>query len=141
MMRKFNVRVYGLLVHDNSVVITDEVIGGHLMTKFPGGGLEFGESTIDCLKREFIEEMNLEVEVVSHFYTTDFFVPSAFDDSQIISIYYKVSAKPDLLNDVSVFNNSHQSFKWLSLETIDSNDFTFPIDKKVAEMLRNMNNL
>lgn len=140
-MRKFNVRVYGLLVHDNRVVITDEVIGGHLMTKFPGGGLEFGESTVDCLKREFIEEMNLEVEVVSHFYTTDFFVPSAFDDSQIISIYYKVSAKPDLLNDVSVFNNSHQSFKWLSLETIDSNDFTFPIDKKVAEMLRNMNNL
>lgn len=140
-MRKFNVRVYGLLVHDNHIIITDEVIGGQLITKFPGGGLEFGESTIDCLKREFIEEMNLEVEVVSHFYTTDFFVPSAFDDSQIISIYYKVSAKPDLLNNVSVFNNSQQSFKWLSLETIDSNDFTFPIDKKVAEMLRKIDNL
>lgn len=141
MMRKFNVRVYGLLVHDNHIIITDEVIGGQLITKFPGGGLEFGESTIDCLKREFIEEMNLEVEVVSHFYTTDFFVPSAFDNSQIISIYYKVSAKPDLLNNVSVFNNSQQSFKWLSLETIDSNDFTFPIDKKVAEMLRKIDNL
>lgn len=140
-MRKFNVRIYGLLVDDTKVLITDELIGGRQITKFPGGGLEFGEGTIDCLKREFIEEMNLEIEVLSHFYTTDFFVPSAFDESQVISIYYFVKANSMDLRDVSKFNHDKQSFKWLPLDTIDSNDFTFPIDKKVAEMLRNKDNL
>lgn len=140
-MRKFNVRIYGLLVDDTKVLITDELIGGRQITKFPGGGLEFGEGTIDCLKREFIEEMNLEIEVLSHFYTTDFFVPSAFDESQVISIYYFVKANSMDLMDVSKFNHDKQSFKWLPLDTIDSNDFTFPIDKKVAEMLRNKDNL
>jgi 8-oxo-dGTP diphosphatase len=140
-MRKFNVRIYGLLLQGNDVLITDEIIAGRQITKFPGGGLEFGESTIDCIKREFIEEMNLEIEVLSHFYTTDFFVPSAFDESQVISIYYTVKPTSDLLEELSKFNNDKQSFKWLPLNTIDSDDFTFPIDKKVAEMLRNKDNL
>ncbi len=140
-MKRFNVRVYGLLLQGSAVLITDELIGGRQITKFPGGGLEFGESTIDCIKREFIEEMNLEIEVLSHFYTTDFFVPSAFDESQVISIYYTVKPTSDLLEELSKFNNDKQSFKWLPLSTIDSDDFTFPIDKKVAEMLRNKDNL
>ncbi|MFY8184847.1 MAG: NUDIX domain-containing protein [Bacteroidia bacterium] len=140
-MRKFNVRIYGLLLQGTNVLITDELIAGRQITKFPGGGLEFGESTIDCIKREFIEEMNLEIEVLSHFYTTDFFVPSAFDDSQVISIYYRVKPANVELNDVSIFNNEQQSFKWLPLNIINADDFTFPIDKRVAEMLRNKDNL
>jgi len=139
-MRKFNVRIYGLLVKNNLVLITDELIGNKMITKFPGGGLEFGEGSVDCLKREFIEEMNLEIEVKSHFYTTEFFVPSAFDDSQIISIYYLVNANDAELTDVSRFNHDKQSFKWLAINILDANDFTFPIDKKVAELLRNRHN-
>ncbi len=135
-MRKFNVRIYGLLLQETDILITDELIAGRQITKFPGGGLEFGESTIDCLKREFVEEMNLEIDVLSHFYTTDFFVPSAFDESQVISIYYKVKPAKYALEDVSKFDTAKQSFKWLPLSTINSNDFTFPIDKRVAEMLR-----
>src|SRR3978361_2267712 len=87
----FNVRVYGLLINDNNeILISDEREYGMRFTKFPGGGLEYGEGLIEGLKREFIEECNAEIEVISHFYTTDFFVKSAFNDSQVISIYYKV---------------------------------------------------
>ncbi len=90
-MYPFNVRVYGLLMNaDNEILISDEREYGMSFTKFPGGGLEFGEGLIDGLKREFVEECNVEVEVTSHFYTTDFFVKSAFNDSQIISVYYMV---------------------------------------------------
>src|SRR5580698_9285100 len=90
-MYPFNVRVYGLLVNDqNEVMISDEQEYGIRFTKFPGGGLEFGEGLIDGLKREFLEECNAEVEVIGHFYTTDFFVQSAFNESQVISVYYLV---------------------------------------------------
>src|ERR1700679_2252025 len=90
-MYKFNVRVYGLLINErNELLISDEQEYGMQFTKFPGGGLEYGEGLPDGLKREFMEECNAEIEVLEHFYTTDFFVKSAFNDSQIISVYYKV---------------------------------------------------
>src|ERR1700757_2552112 len=90
-MSRFNVRVYGLLINGNDqVLISDEQEYGMQFSKFPGGGLEYGEGLIDGLKREFVEECNVEIEVIGHFYTTDFFVKSAFNDTQVISVYYKV---------------------------------------------------
>src|ERR1700760_4067827 len=89
-----NLRVYGILLGENKkVLVSDEYIRGEYFTKFPGGGLEFGEGTRECLKREFKEEMDLEVEVLDHIYTTDFFQMSAFNpEYQILSIYYFVKA-------------------------------------------------
>src|SRR5690242_18666928 len=83
-------RVYGILVNEQKqVLVSDEYIRGGYYTKFPGGGLEFGEGTRDCLKREFMEEMGLSVSVGDHIYTTDYFQESAFrPGQQIISIYY-----------------------------------------------------
>src|SRR5687767_15988105 len=91
-MEQFNVRVYGILINEEKqVLVADEFIRDKYYTKFPGGGLEFGEGTRDCLKREFLEELNLKVEVTDHLYTTDFFQESAFrPGDQIISIYYLV---------------------------------------------------
>ena len=43
MDRYFNVRVYGLLVKDGHLLVSDEYCNGTYMTKLPGGGLEFGE--------------------------------------------------------------------------------------------------
>ncbi len=142
-MRHFNVRVYGILIQDGKLLVSDEYIKGHNITKLPGGGLEFGEGTIECLVREFKEELNLDIEVISHFYTTDFFVNSAFSsNSQVISIYYLVDAKEKLEFNIStkVFDFKHvkegaQSMRWVSLSKMSENDFTFIIDKKVAEML------
>lgn len=142
-MRNFNVRVYGILVHNNNLLVSDEYIKGMNITKLPGGGLEFGEGTIDCVIREFKEELNLEVEVESHFYTTDFFVNSAFShNNQVISIYYTVIAKSDLDFKVSdkpfdfpVKKEGAQSMRWINMNTLSENDFTFIIDKRVGEML------
>src|SRR5207237_2093915 len=94
----FNIRVYGILINDKKqVLVSDEFIRGNYYTKFPGGGLERGEGTRDCLKREFMEEMNLIVEVGDHIYTTDFYQQSAFNpEHQIISIYYYVKALEEI---------------------------------------------
>jgi 8-oxo-dGTP diphosphatase len=149
----FNVRVYGLLIDTNKrVLVSDEYIRGNYYTKFPGGGLEFGEGTRDCLKREFKEEMNLEVLVKAHLYTTDFFQMSAFNPShQIISIYYYVEALEPIKAPIRtrVFDfDAHQMDvydKTGETETfrfIDWNDFsaaavTLPIDKVVADLVKN----
>ena len=142
-MYKFNVRVYGLLINGrNEVLVSDEQEYGMQFTKFPGGGLEYGEGMTDGLKREFIEECNAEIEILSHYYTTDFFVKSAFNDSQIISIYYKVKnvEELDLPFKTKVFDfdgegDVLQAFRWIKLDDLAAEDFTFPIDQHVAKLL------
>jgi 8-oxo-dGTP diphosphatase len=142
-MALFNVRVYGLLINErNEILISDEQEYGYQFTKFPGGGLELGEGLIDGLKREFVEECNAEVEVLNHFYTTDFYVKSAFNDSQIISVYYIVkNLNPlDLNFKTKVFDfegtvEPLQAFRWLSLADLKVSDMTFPTDQHVVKLL------
>jgi 8-oxo-dGTP diphosphatase len=144
-MEYFNVRVYGLLLNDNDeLLISDEQEYGMRFSKFPGDGLELGEGLIEGLKREFMEECNLEIEIVSHFYTTDFAVKSAFNNSQIISVYYMVkNITPVNLNIKTVafdFDGDGevlQAFRWLPITTLSVADFEFPTDKRVVELLQN----
>ena len=144
-MYPFNVRVYGILVNDaNEVLISDEQEYGMQFTKFPGGGLEFGEGLIDGLKREFVEECNINIEVISHFYTTDFFVKSAFNESQIVSVYYIVK-NIDPINfaiktvqfDFDGEGEVLQSFRLVKLDELQPDEFIFPTDKHVVKLLIN----
>ena len=144
-------RVYGILINEkNEILVSDEFIRGNMYTKFPGGGLEFGEGTRDCLAREFMEEMNLRVEVGAHLYTTDFFQISAFNTAQqIVSIYYKVEALEEIsvpLRDkpfdfdeqqMAVYHQrgETETFRMVPLEAFSAASVSLPIDKVVAEMV------
>lgn len=148
----FNIRVYGILVsEDNQVLVSDEFIRGNYYTKFPGGGLEFGEGTRECLAREFMEEMNLQVEVREHLYTTDFFQMSAFNpEHQIVSIYYRVQPleiiKAPLRSTPFEFDEKQlevyratgetETFRMIPLEEFGEHSVSLPIDKVVAELVK-----
>lgn len=130
---RFNIRVYGIWIESGRVLVSEEMIRGKAYIKFPGGGLELGEGIVNCLHREWMEELNLEIKVLEHFYTTDFFQPSFFDDSQVISIYYLISATntgPYLVN-----NNPNDYTHWLKLEDLTPDTFSLPIDKVVVKKL------
>lgn len=139
--RQFNIRVYGIAIENNNVLLADEVFNGIEMCKFPGGGLEFGEGTIDCLKREALEEFNGDIEVISHYYTTDYYQPALFfDNTQLISIYYKMKLIGKHEFQVSEVPNypscSHMpNFRWIPMASLDPQILTFPIDRIVAEMI------
>ena len=149
-INKFNIRVYGLLIDEDKVLVSDEFRLGIFMTKFPGGELNFGEGTKDCLHREFMEELNIEIDIISHYYTTDFFQPTNLlpFTFQLINVYYLVrSSKPYPFivsaekNDFKEIIDGAQSFRWLPVKELSEDDFTFPIDKKVAIMLKENTNL
>ncbi|QHS58291.1 NUDIX hydrolase [Chitinophaga agri] len=147
MKKVFNVRVYGIMMNEQrQVLVSDEYIRGGYYTKFPGGGLEFGEGTLQCVVREFQEELGLDVEVVEHIYTTDFFQISAFDDqSQIISIYYLVRplSTPGfpVLDKPFGFEIPQGAFqvegaRWINWEEFSAEAVTLPIDKVVADLVK-----
>ncbi|THU40124.1 NUDIX domain-containing protein [Niastella caeni] len=148
-----SVRVYGLLVNENKqVLVSDEFIRGNYYTKFPGGGLEFGEGTRDCLKREFKEEMDLNVEVGDHIYTTDYFQMSAFNPAdQILSIYYYAHALEPIKvplrqmpfdfdeQQLAVYKerSETETFRFIDWNDFSAASVSLPIDKIVADMLKN----
>jgi ADP-ribose pyrophosphatase YjhB (NUDIX family) len=141
----FNIRVYGFLIDEGKILVTDEFRLGIFMTKFPGGGLTYGEGLKECLKREFMEELNLEIEIVAHYYTTDFFVASDLlpVESQLINIYYLVEAKKPFpfktttkKFDFPEMADGAQCFRWISIRELSENEFTFPIDKFIVYKLK-----
>jgi len=148
----FNLRVYGILIDENKrVLVSDEFIRGNYYTKFPGGGLEFGEGTKDCLKREFMEEMGLKVEIGDHIYTTDFFQLSAFNPGhQIISIYYYASALEPITaplrqkpfefdeRELKMYEETGETetFRFIDWEIFSPDTVTLPIDKIVAGIIK-----
>ena len=151
-MHRFNVRVYGILIDEaRRILVSDEYIRGSYYTKFPGGGLEFGEGTRHCLKREFREEMDLDVSVGEHIYTTDFFQLSAFNpEHQIISIYYYVQAlepiRAPLREKLFDFDEAQlktysetgetETFRFIDWDSFSPDSVTLPIDKIVAEIIK-----
>ncbi len=144
-IKHFNIRVYGLVINKKKeVLISDEYMLDTKMTKFPGGGMKFGEGPADCIKREAIEEFGQEIDIIRHFYTTDFFVKSLFfPDNQLISIYYQVQFKEPVSFRISArpfdfekMENGNQSFRWVSISGLNTNDLTFPVDKHVSTLLK-----
>lgn len=134
----FNVRVYGLLINEkNEILLSDEIIRGNFYTKFPGGGMEFGEGTIECLKREFKEELQIDVEVLHHFYTTDYYQRSYFNpDDQIISIYYRVICNEFFdLQQINSEQDRSEQFRFIHLSDFSEDKVSLPIDKTVARLL------
>jgi len=155
-INRFTIRVYGILKDENNrVLLSDEFIRGDYFTKFPGGGLEFGEGVRDCLKREFKEETGLDVTIGEHIYTTDYFQISAFNKrDQIISIYYFVHA--DGVNElaklqtkttvfdfeprqVSDINGQVELLRWIEWNELTEDSVSLPIDKIVVGMLKSLN--
>jgi 8-oxo-dGTP pyrophosphatase MutT (NUDIX family) len=150
----FTIRVYGILLNENKqVLVSDEHIRGNYYTKFPGGGLELGEGTRDCLKREFMEEMNLRVEVGNHIYTTDYYQVSAFNTAhQIIAIYYFARALEPVTAPLRTIpfdfderqkkiyeeTGETETFRFIDWNGFSAETVTLPIDKIVAAMVKEL---
>lgn len=136
----FNIRVYGLWQLFGHILLSEEDVKGMRALKFPGGGLEFGEGTLQCLKREFKEELDEEIEILQHLYTTDFFVRSFINNRhQVVSIYYQIKSADPHLEKLPVFPTvelNNQIFIWRALDKIKPEELSFPIDQEFLRRLQ-----
>ena len=135
-MNKFNVRVYGIWIKSDKILLSHENIDGYAMTKFPGGGLEFGEGALDCLKREFMEELGVKISQAKLVHVSEKYIPSAFKkNEQVIAVHYLVDSDDSILNyeniqDTAVGESNLLSFKWHKLDSSLNDNLSFEMDKE-----------
>ena len=137
----FNLRVYAIIISAENILLSHELINGENIIKFPGGGVEYGEGTIEALQREAKEEMNLNLKDVKHFYTTDFFQQSSFIKSdQLICIYYLASLEKDIFSSIHLNQptKDHPTFCWYNVNKLTKKMFHFPIDRHVYSLVKQM---
>lgn len=129
----FNIRVYALCIVNNELLTLKEPFAGNMVVKLPGGGLEFGEGTADCLKREFKEELNLEITVGDAFYIQEDFIPSlAKDGKQLLTLYFFATIID--LQNLELLDKNIQEVNWIPLTA--NNPFTLPVDQIVFNKLQ-----
>lgn len=83
---RFNYRVAGVAVHENSVLLHQAE--GEAFWTFPGGRVEVGETAEETLRREMKEEIDADVEVVRLLWFVESFFTYADIHSHEIALYF-----------------------------------------------------
>ena len=134
MIDKLNIRVYATAVKDGKVLVLHEEYAGEQLMKLPGGGLEFGEGVLDCLHREFEEELNVKINILGHPYTQEEFIVSRFrENEQLLTVYYLVEIIDE--NEFLIMDPCIEKTEWIPINT-DENPFILPVDKIAFEKLK-----
>ena len=117
----------GIIEKDGKILIAHRKTGKCVGQKweFPGGKVEAGETTEECLKRELKEELNIEVEIIEHFSTGMF----ECENRDIELIAYRVKYLSGEIRPVD-----HDEIKWVSPHELTNYEFTLP-DVPIAQKI------
>lgn len=136
-------RVYGFIIHEEEILISEEYHYNTFMRKFPGGGMEEGEEPHICLKRELKEELGLDLVVEERIFSTPQPVVSVFNNSLLVQcVYFKVKVIPEMINlyreeYILPSNNGEERFKWVKLKAFEKDELTFNTDREAFDFLKN----
>lgn len=103
---------------------SEGLLGG--LWEFPGGKIEPNETVEDCIKREILEEIGIEIEVGEHFLSLDH-AYTHFKVTLVVHFCRYLSGEPKPIEC--------EEIRWVTLDEIDS--FPFPkANTKIIESLK-----
>lgn len=125
------------------MLVSHESGGGLNFTKFPGGGVEYGEGLADALLREFHEETGLKIIGHQLHHINENLIASAFNpEEQLIAVYYSVQTSGTI--DKYAFEEEKWGkpyfvkLEWIPLSDVKPELFRWPADKQAVEKLLNL---
>lgn len=121
--------VAAIIEFDNKILCMQRGKDKHEYTsfkwEFPGGKIEEGETKENALRREILEEMDLQVKIGNHFCDIHYTYPDF-----VLNMYCylcSVTTKKFKLN-------VHNDFKWLNKSDLNGLDWA-PADKAIIDKL------
>lgn len=135
--------VYGIYVEEGKLLVINKS-GGPYINRYdlPGGSLEEGESLSSAMKREYLEETGLEIEIVENIGIIDFkisWVWRDFTDLHHIGVYYLVKKIGGELSVPEQFNGQDSlGATWVSEKDVSLHNAS-PLVLKAFEWLRTQN--
>lgn len=133
---ELRLRVCGLLVEDDRILLAQihSPATEELIWTPPGGGVKFGEKLAEALKREFIQETNLEVAVHNLLHVNEF-IARPF---HAVELYFEVerqSGRLELGHDPELAWNRQllNDLQWVSLTKL--NQLTFAPESLRSKLL------
>lgn len=118
----FNYRVAGVWIIDNHVLLHKSVYEENWA--LPGGRVKIKEESTTGLRREFQEELDIDVEVNKLLWTTENFFTYEGKPFQEIAFYYLVSASSDYEIKLDAFYGNETDkplvYKWVPVANLDT---------------------
>lgn len=122
------VEVAAAIIRDNDKILATQRGYGKFKDgwEFPGGKVEQGETPQEALRREILEELNIEVEVGELVHIVEYDYPN-FHLNMRCYWCKVVGGKLELLE--------HEDAKWLRIEELDGVEW-LPADVELVEQLK-----
>lgn len=105
-----------IILNDNNQILfterssTDDYFPGYW--ELPGGGMEYGETPQEGLKREILEECGIEIEIIKPIDANTYFI----NELQRIEITFLCKAKDTKVK----LSHEHTKHLWLDFEDINT---------------------
>lgn len=115
-------RVNGILLEDEKILMIKHLMGnGGVLWSVPGGGMHFGYSASENLKREFSEETGLDIEVKAYLFVNEY-LATPLHAMEHFFLVEKIGGKLTLGTDPELYPDSQiiEEIKWMSLKDIRS---------------------
>ncbi len=133
---KIRVRVCGLIIKNNKILLVKHRLKGSVFYGPPGGAVEFGEDLTTTLKRELHEETNIEVTSSNFQFITEYINPPL----HAIEMFYHITKWNGIIKAGTDPENKHlnviEGVKWFTLNELKKIKTT-----QTHHLFHNCNNL
>ncbi|MCK5682580.1 NUDIX domain-containing protein [bacterium] len=127
------IRVSGVLVSDNKILLVSHKKKDDEYWLLPGGGVDVGETLEVALLREFLEETGIHVKVEKVLFLSDTIYPDA--SKQIHHIIFAVSEAVSSVDRISISDADIVQAKYIEISKLKDLKFYPPVNEKIMEFL------
>lgn len=127
-----NVRASGIIIHDNKILLHKNINEEHYA--LIGGRVALGESSEEALKREVMEEMGKEVDIIENLTTVENFFQMKDSKYYEILFVHRLEFKDEddkkILETIkNVEGKDYLKYEWIDIDEIEK----YPLKPKVIK--------